>query len=84
MNGVIFGLDGLFVLLIGLVGLVVPIWALVDAISRPTGAFTAAGSSKGMWIALILLFWLFTGIVGVVLSVVYLASIRPRVRGVMP
>jgi len=84
VNGVIFGLDGLFVLLIGLVGLVVPIWALVDAISRPTGAFTAAGSSKGMWIALILLFWLFTGIVGVVLSVVYLASIRPRVRGVMP
>lgn len=84
MNGVIFGLDGLFVLLIGLVGLVLPIWALVDAISRPTGAFTAAGSSKGMWIALILLFWLFTGIVGVVLSVVYLASIRPRVRGVMP
>ena len=84
MNGVIFGLDGLFVLLIGLVGLVLPIWVLVDAISRPTGAFTAAGSSKGMWIALILLFWLFTGIVGVVLSVVYLASIRPRVRGVMP
>jgi hypothetical protein len=84
VNGVIFGLDGLFVLLIGLVGLVLPIWALVDAISRPTGAFTAAGSSKGMWIALILLFWLFTGIVGVVLSVVYLASIRPRVRGVMP
>jgi hypothetical protein len=73
VNGVIFGLDGLFVLLIGLVGLVLPIWALVDAISRPTGAFTAAGS-----------FWLFTGIVGVVLSVVYLASIRPRVRGVMP
>jgi hypothetical protein len=84
VNGVIFGLDGLFVLLIGLVGLVLPIWVLVDAISRPTGAFTAAGSSKGMWIALILLFWLFTGIVGVVLSVVYLASIRPRVRGVMP
>ena len=84
MNGVIFGLDGLFVLLIGLVGLVLPIWVLVDAISRPTGAFTAAGSSKGMWIALILLFWLFTGIVGVVLSVVYLASIRPRVKGVMP
>jgi len=84
VNGVIFGLDGLFVLLIGLVGLVLPIWVLVDAISRPTGAFTAAGSSKGMWIALILLFWLFTGIVGVVLSVVYLASIRPRVKGVMP
>jgi hypothetical protein len=84
MNGEIFGLDGLFVLLIALVTLVVPIWALVDSISRPTVAFTAAGSSKGMWIALIVLFWLFTGIIGVVLSIVYLASIRPRVKAVMP
>jgi hypothetical protein len=84
MNGAIFGLDGLFVLLIALVTLVVPIWALVDSISRPTGAFTAAGSSKGMWIALIVLFWLFTGVIGVVLSIVYLASIRPRVKAVMP
>lgn len=84
MNGEIFGLDGLFVLLIALVTLIVPIWALVDSISRPRRAFTAAGSSKGMWIALIVLFWLFTGIIGVVLSVVYLASIRPRVKAVMP
>ena len=83
MSGVIFGSDGIFVLLIGLVALVIPIWALVDSISRPTGAFTAAGSSKGMWIALIVLFWIFTGIVGVILSVVYLASFRPRVGAVM-
>jgi hypothetical protein len=83
VTGVIFGLDGVFVFLIALVALVIPIWALVDSISRPTGAFTAAGSSKGMWIALIVLFWLFTGIVGVILSVVYLASIRPRVKAVM-
>jgi len=81
--GVIFGGDGLIVLVIALVTLVIPVWALIDSISRPSGAFTAAGSSKGMWIALIVLFWLFTGIVGVILSVVYLASIRPRVRAVM-
>ena len=84
MTGVIFGLDGVLVLLIALVTLIVPIWALVDSISRPTAAFTTAGSSKGMWIALIVLFWLFTGIIGVVLSIVYLASIRPRVRAAMP
>lgn len=83
MAGVIVGGDGLIVLVIALVTLVIPIWALIDSISRPSGAFTAAGSSKGMWIALIVLFWLFTGIVGVILSVVYLASIRPRVRAVM-
>jgi hypothetical protein len=84
MNGVIFGLDGVLVLLIALVTLIFPIWALVDSISRPTAAFTVAGSSKGMWIVLIVLFWLFTGIIGVVLSIVYLVSIRPRVAAVMP
>jgi hypothetical protein len=83
MTGAIFGVDGLIVLVIALVTLFIPIWALIDSISRPTGAFAAAGSSKGLWIALIVLFWLFTGIVGVILSIVYLASIRPRVKAVM-
>jgi hypothetical protein len=83
MTGVIFGADGLIILLVVVVTLVIPIWALIDSISRPSRAFAAAGSSKGMWIALIVLFWLFTGIVGVILSIVYLASIRPRVKAVM-
>ena len=83
MTGAIFGVEGLIVLVIALVTLVIPIWALIDSISRPSGAFAAAGSSKGMWIALIVLFWLLTGIVGVILSIVYLASIRPRVKAVM-
>jgi len=61
-----------------------PLWAIVDALSRPSGAFKAAGSSKGMWVALILVFWLLTGLIGVVLAVVYLAAIRPRVRAVTP
>jgi Protein of unknown function (DUF2516) len=75
--GEIFGLSGVIILL---VFLALPIWALVDAISRPGAAFAAARSSKGMWIALIVVFSLLTGIVGVVLSVIYLASIRPRVK----
>jgi hypothetical protein len=80
VTGALLGANGLIVLLIALVTLVLPIWALVDSISRPARAFTAAGSSKGMWIALIVVFWLLTGIVGMVLSIVYLASVRPRVR----
>lgn len=83
MTSEIFGVDGLIVLLVALVAVVIPIWALVDSISRPSGAFVAAGSSKGMWIALIVFFWLFTGIVGVILSIVYLSAIRPRVKAVM-
>jgi len=67
--GEVFGAYGVIILVVALVGLVVPIWAVVDAISRRGAAFTAAGSSKGMWLALI--------------SAVYLASIRARVRAVM-
>ncbi len=65
-----------------LVGLVLTVWAVADAISRPSGAFAAAGSNKAMWITLIVVFWLLTGIVGPILAVVYLASIRPRVRAI--
>ena len=84
MAGAIIGVDGIIVFAIALVGLVIPLWAIVDALSRPSGAFKAAGSSKGMWVALILVFWLLTGLIGVVLAVVYLAAIRPRVRAVTP
>ncbi len=83
MTGEIFGLDGIILLVIAIVMLVIPIWALVDSIARPTSAFSAANSSKGMWVALITVTWLLTGIIGTVLSVVYLASIRPRVRAMM-
>jgi hypothetical protein len=81
--GEIFGADGLIILVVALVGIVVPIWAVVDAISRPGAAFTTARSSKGMWLALILVFWIFTGVIGLILAIVYLASIRPRVAAVM-
>jgi hypothetical protein len=81
--GDVFGPDLLTLAIIGLVGFGIPIWAIVDAASRPSGAFSAAGSSKAMWISLIVIFWLITGIVGLILAVVYLASIRPRVRASM-
>lgn len=68
--------------IVAVVGLLVPIWSIADAASRPSGAFVAAGSSKGMWITLIAGFWLVTGIVGFVLACVYLASIRPRVKAI--
>jgi len=83
MIGEVFGVSGLIVMAVFVVSLVVSIWAIADAISRPTGAFTAAGSSKGLWIALIVLTWIFTGFIGLILAIVYLASIRPRVKAVM-
>ena len=76
-------LGGSFAALIwvGLViSLVIALWAIMDVISRPTAGFKAAGSSKPMWLILLIVAWLFTIVVGLILSVVYLAAIRPRVR----
>jgi len=79
----VFGPAVVVAFLAVLVGLGLPLWAVIDAASRPTAAFTPARSSKGMWIALIAVFWFLTGIVGLVLAVVYLAAIRPRLAAVM-
>jgi hypothetical protein len=81
MSGEILAVDGLFIILV--VTLVLPIWAVVDAASRPSSAFRAAGSSKALWITLIVVFWFLTGFIGMILSIVYLASIRRRVKAVM-
>ncbi len=70
-------------LIIVLAGLLIPIWALADVGAKPAAAFDAAGSSKGMWMGLIIAFWVLTGIVGLVLAIVYMASVRPRVAGAM-
>lgn len=83
MAGAIFGVDVVFLLVVLVVGLAIPLWAIIDAASRSSGAFLAARSSKALWISLILAGWLLTGIVGSVLAIFYLASIRPRVRAAM-
>jgi hypothetical protein len=67
-------------ILLAVVGLGLTVWAIVDAATTPSSAFRAAGKSKGMWISLIAVLYLVTGIIGTVLAIVYLASIRPQVR----
>ena len=86
MLGEIFGPDLLIVLIlliVGLGGFIVTVWAIVDAAVKPNTAFNVAGSSKGMWISSIAVFYFFTGIVGMILAIVYLASVRPRVVAAM-
>jgi uncharacterized iron-regulated membrane protein len=67
-----------FALIVG--GVVCLAWAVVDAIRRPRGAFTAAGSSKTLWVALLAAFGVLIPFIGMTLAVVYLLSIRPRVK----
>ena len=56
------------------------IWAIVDATSKPPEAFVAIGSSKSTWIALIAVFTLFFGLVGFILALTYLFSVRPKIN----
>jgi Protein of unknown function (DUF2516) len=67
-----------FVLIVG--GVVCLVWAVVDAIRRPRGAFVAAGSSKALWVALLAAFGVLIPFVGMILAVVYLSAIRPKVK----
>ena len=74
----VFGGDLLFVLVLLVCGVVVPIWAVVDAAKRPAGAFFGAGSNKTTWIAVIVVAWFFG--LGFFLGGFYLLFTRPKVR----
>ncbi len=89
----LFGASSLLLLALGLGALALKIWALVDAISRPTAAFPAAGKlTKVAWIVLLALsvalggtnvLGLF-GLLGLVAAIVYLVDVRPAVREMRP
>jgi uncharacterized membrane protein YwzB len=80
MAAEIFGEQGFIIVLVALGSLVLALWALIDAATRPESAFKAAGQSKVLWIILpIVGIFLFT-FVGGVLGIVYLATIRPKVK----
>jgi hypothetical protein len=53
-------------------------WALSDIASKPESAFVGAGMSKIMWVVLIAVFIVLFAPVALVLSVVYLSSVRPK------
>lgn len=66
--------------LLGLVFVVVfafvaflPLYCILDAASRPSATFRAAGSNKTLWV--VLLIWL-----NLFAAVVYLSSVRPRLE----
>jgi hypothetical protein len=67
-------------LIIRLACLVLVVAALLDAASRPSGAFDAADKlSKGLWLGLLIV-GLFIWLVGIVAAIVYLTDVRPAVR----
>jgi hypothetical protein len=72
-----FGPDALIIFII-LVGIAVPLWAIIDAARRPAGAFFAVNSNKTIWIVVIAIAWFFG--LGFFLGGFYLVFTRPKVR----
>jgi hypothetical protein len=69
-------------ILLGVLGLlIIPIWAIVDAATRPESQWAAAGQRKTLWLVLLTAGSLLP-VIGLVLLVVYLASIRPQLKSV--
>ena len=62
-----------------LLGFALPLWAIVDALSRPAVAFYAAGSNKTAWIVMLMVFTFVLGI-GFFLAAFYLVRVRRKVQ----
>jgi hypothetical protein len=71
------GAPELVVVLFGIVPVVLPIWGIADAASRPEWAWQQSGQNKVLWVVLQAVATLLC--LGWVLAIVYLAAIRPQV-----
>ena len=67
----------LVIVVVGMVTLGLPIWALVDAASRPDTAWTATGQSKVLWVALLVVLTILCW-VGWIVALAYLLAVRPK------
>jgi len=70
----------LVVLVVAVPLLVLPIWAIVDAMARPDSQWAAADQSKTLWIVVLVVGTFALGPVGLVLAVVYFVSVRPKLQ----
>jgi hypothetical protein len=73
------GAPELLVLLMLALPLIVNVWALIDAASTPRSRWEAADQNQLLWVILLVV-GLFFCWLGVVLSIVYFATIRPKLR----
>ena len=81
--------SNLLLLVLGLGAFGLKLWALIDASTRPTAAYPAAGKlTKVAWVAILaaalVLGWFSVlglfGLIGTVAAIVYLVDVRPAVR----
>jgi heme A synthase len=77
-------MSALVILAVALVVLGIPIWAIVDASRRPAREFERIGSKKTRWLLLLILLSVLVNVAGVIVSIIYLATVRPELRGLAP
>lgn len=70
----------LLIVLVILLTYVLPIWAIIDAVRRPEPAFAAIGTSKTTQLLILILTALLCGIVGTIVSIVYLVGTRKQLN----
>jgi len=70
----VFGTDGIVVLLVLVVLIGVPVWAIVDIARQPA---MTSGAKTG-WILGLVVGTLLFGLVGLIVALVYLIGFRPR------
>jgi high-affinity K+ transport system ATPase subunit B len=69
-------------LIVFIVMLALPLWAVIDALSRPAVAFHGAGFNKTAWLIVLLVATIVLGI-GAVLGAYYLVAVRRKVQAQM-
>jgi hypothetical protein len=65
--------------IVAIVSMAIPLWAVIDALTRPAVAFYAAGSNRTAWVVVLLVATFVLGL-GFFLAAFYLISVRPKVR----
>ena len=70
----------LLIVLLLLFVLVIPVWAVVDASIRTDGQWAAIGQNEVLWVVLLVV-GIFVPPLGIVLSIVYLTTLRPKLPG---
>jgi hypothetical protein len=65
---------------VGVLVLAFVVWGVVDAARIDESAWAAAGQSKIVWILFMAIGFIACGLIGVFATVIYFATIRPRVK----
>jgi hypothetical protein len=61
------------------IGFALPLWAIIDVLSRPAVAFYAAGSNKTAWVIVLLVSTFILG-VGLFVAAFYLVRVRRKIQ----